>query len=1325
MAIKRVKAPGEVQSLRNELELTQAQFAEKVGVSKVTVARWESGARECRGKYAQAVGALRSQIPALGRGVSSIWNARADEIGRLDSKRAIEIFRHLLSCLARSAHIPSTAIHVTGRIEVADGGVDASIDTDHALPQESPLGTGRTFFQVKTGNAALPWRLASARKETQNLLYGKTGGVLRSQLSEVGKYVYVHFGADATESQRIKAKNNLKKLFTTAGFTELDVEFWGQNEILELLNDFPSLSLAVKEETEFEFLSHEAWAASVNMSLTLHLGEDQQRFVDDIRAQFRDDAVRHIRVLGEPGIGKTRLVLEALNQQGLAPLVVYVPHAEDFEKSKLFSHLLRVDNPFQAILVIDECRTKSRASIWDALKQRSNRCRLVTIDHGPDLSSDDQMRVMSCPPLAESQITEIITDYVGDSMSVSHWARICEGSPRVAHAVGENLKLHPDDLLKEPSTSDLWERFIARYDDRNSEEVRRRRIVLQHIALFERFGFEDPVSEEADFVYSLIQQNASGIGRADFERIINDLRARRIVQGKVTLFIVPRALQIYLWCAFWDEGGRRVSIPDILQRMPAGLHGWFMAPFRFAANSRVARAKAHDLLRPDGIFSEERFLYSSRGASFLSTLAEVAPQDVINLLEATLAQESCEELHSFDDGRQHIVWAIEKVATCEPKLFCRAAKLLLRLAVAENATHSNNSTGTFTSLFGLAFGSVAPTATPPKDRMPVLRSTLNSSDPRERKIVLDACKVALRNPEHTTRWVGPEYQGLRRVELWMPTTWGELFAAYEDVWSLVRSHWAISEGHERQIAAEVLIEGANFAIQVEALAGGVMTTLEELADDPGAKKALIDLIGRATRFMLDSVDEKILQRLKDLDVRITGESLDSRVRRVVFLSDWDDEFDDNGKRSDSFSARIEALAKEAVKNTSFMSGMIKECILTDGHGVYSFGFYVGKHDEKMGYWPSIRSIIVSPSQRHLTQFTAGYLGAIFEQDKVLWEKTVTELIGNETTPTTVINIILLSGMTKRVMDALLDAVESGIVTTEALNSLHYSSRILDVDLKQVERVVEALSQCENETATETALCVIERVYCREDETPPPLPKMLTAKVLTLDAAFTDKKTQMLPYHWAKVAKAYIGQFPDEAKVLFAAVLSRLSDWRMSIRMEDYYNDTLLQIAADAPDACWEIVSNHLTDLESPLALGIRHWLREKPSFGDRRGRKRPITIFNVNTVLDWVAKDPRRRAAYIAELTPKTLDRNDDGELTYELLSKYGDIDRVASSLWCNFRSGGFSGPASEYWRKRQTEARSWLAETSDPNVVPWLQDYLDSLQREIERSEIEEERRF
>lgn len=241
------------------------------------------------------------------------------------------------------------------------------------------------------------------------------------------------------------------------------------------------------------------------MTPLLYLAAPQSEVIEKIRVVLQGTNYQHVRVIGEPGIGKTRLVLEALSAEDLAPAVIYVAHAEDFQRSRLFNELLRADVSYYGIVVIDECVEKERASIWNALKGKRN-IKLVTIDHGPERSGDDEMLVIECPQLPEDQIKATIASYLPKPTDVSHWAQWCDGSPRVAHAVGENLQRTPEDLLKSPATVPMWERFVAGYDRLDSKNAQDALTVLRHVALFTRFGLEEPVSGEAKFIAELVQE---------------------------------------------------------------------------------------------------------------------------------------------------------------------------------------------------------------------------------------------------------------------------------------------------------------------------------------------------------------------------------------------------------------------------------------------------------------------------------------------------------------------------------------------------------------------------------------------------------------------------------------------------------------------------------------------------------------------------------------------------------------------------------------------------------------------------------------------------
>ena len=96
-------------------------------------------------------------------------------------------------------------------------------------------------------------------------------------------------------------------------------------------------------------------------------GESQSKLITNIQNELRrDDDTVHVRVLGEPGIGNTKLVLEATRTSDLKSLVIYCT-ASQFRDSYLMNQILRDDNNFSAVLVIDECDADSRYYIWDKL----------------------------------------------------------------------------------------------------------------------------------------------------------------------------------------------------------------------------------------------------------------------------------------------------------------------------------------------------------------------------------------------------------------------------------------------------------------------------------------------------------------------------------------------------------------------------------------------------------------------------------------------------------------------------------------------------------------------------------------------------------------------------------------------------------------------------------------------------------------------------------------------------------------------------------------------------------------------------------------------
>jgi len=137
-------------------------------------------------------------------------------------------------------------------------------------------------------------------------------------------------------------------------------------------------------------------------------------------------------------------------------------------------------------------------------------------------------------------------------------------------------------------------------------------------------------------------------------------------------------------------------------------------------------------------------------------LTKADPQAALQCLARTVGTLDTDALREFTDGRREVVYALEMIAIWDD-LFADAARLLLRLAEAENETYANNASGVFAGLFSPGYGEVAPTEASPQKRLLVLEEALTSDSEAQRLLALRACDAALET-DHFSRIAGAEQQ---------------------------------------------------------------------------------------------------------------------------------------------------------------------------------------------------------------------------------------------------------------------------------------------------------------------------------------------------------------------------------------------------------------------------------------------------------------------------------------------------------------------------------------------------------------------------------------
>jgi hypothetical protein len=141
-----------------------------------------------------------------------------------------------------------------------------------------------------------------------------------------------------------------------------------------------------------------------------------------------------------------------------------------------------------------------------------------------------------------------------------------------------------------------------------------------------------------------------------------------------------------------------------------------------------------------GALGNFEVLNTDQGAEALDRLVHVDPDLVMSTIDRVFGGLSVDELAGVNEGRRHLVWALEKLVF-RKETFERAARLLRGLGAAETEPGiSNNAAGQFKGLFHLYLSG---TEAKPLSRLKVLDGGLHSTNAKERELCVEALDAML------------------------------------------------------------------------------------------------------------------------------------------------------------------------------------------------------------------------------------------------------------------------------------------------------------------------------------------------------------------------------------------------------------------------------------------------------------------------------------------------------------------------------------------------------------------------------------------------------
>jgi hypothetical protein len=844
---------------------------------------------------------------------------------------------------------------------------------------------------------------------------------------------------------------------------------------------------------------------------------------------------------------------------------------------------------------------------------------------------------------------------------------------------------------------------------------------LMGLSLFSTIGFEGEIQGETEWL-----SKAVGLTFSEFKDVIREQQRRGLVQGEYYLYLTPIILRVHLMREWWETWHLTPNsflrfVESIPETFRADLMGRFEV--RYLGASAAGRKFAREILGPSGLFDDGTLLKSDLGGDFFLSLVEVDPESAVSCLERTVGTWSFETLASFTHGRRQVVNALERIAIWR-ELFTPAARILLKLAEAENETWATNATGVFAHLFSPGPGQVAPTEASPKERFPVLNEALMSSSEKARAIAYKACDQAL-EAHQFSRTSGPEFQGVHRLPLlWKPQTYGELFEAYRRVWQILESRLQAVTGDEKDLIADILLRRTRSIIEIPSLSSMVTNTINLMLEEGlASKRNILSTVIQIIHFDKDLIQPETLSALEGLKQRLTGTSFRDRLTRYVGMSFVEDDFDSEGKPTDHSLSEIKRLALQSVESPQELIRELPSLVTELTDNASRFGYELGLADRAFSLLGHILMAYRSTSASPNTMLIGGYLRAMNEVDYARWEESLFAIAEDPPVRQLLPEITFRSGMSDKAARLVLNQAKDGILAAKDLQIFAFGSVMGEVSEGVFDSWIEYLLELGSRECLALALNLFHFYYLRK-EAKHALPEQRGFQVLTHRSLFESAEhQQMEEYYWTGIGIAFLQSYPSRAIDLAAVILESFGR-QGSVRGGTFSRTdrVINRIANDHPIETWNIVSKYLGPPLDDRSFSLRYWLRGGDHYEAPEGA---LTFFPPEPVFQWVEADIEERSGLIASFVPPKL-FHEANRVCYarEVLVRYGKEEAVLGNLAANFSTEGWVGPGSVHYQNKKEELLRFKASESNPLVRKWIDHYVSDLEFSARRERIEEERR-
>ncbi len=1166
------------------------------------------------------------------------------QIARLGGANFGRFVTRLLDTEAAALGLNGYALETTYLENVGDGGVDAGL---RSAGESFWVPTGESAWQFKAGDLSPSACKAELAGAVRALEVVRGGGSYRLVL-----------GASLT-SQKIRARRDA--LISAAqdigiNLIEGQIEVLAADGLARWVEKYPSLAVSPMLGGMGQVgQGFDQWSQSIRHSTVWVSSEERDAELADVRRLVEEGQQVDLHVDGASGLGKTRLVLEAMRSEAFERLVVYIGASDAFLPSTI-AYLQA--NHRVAILVIDECERKQHEVYAQALTQ-GTLLRLITIGQ-PDARSI-RTAMIRPSPLPDESMRELLTvnrpnlPPEASRVVVQIAAGNVDYALKLALAAIDNQVGSAGQLVQEEDIRAFFSQRLPSGDFFLASAV---------LALFTRFGFDGEMSSELNLI-----AEAVGIPDATLRgaSAMLDDSGLLTTQGRYRS-VGPSPVAIHLASVGWSTLGDRI-VERLIPKLSEDLLDRLLQRAVEMGGQDATSPAVSALLREGGPLDSLTSLEKPRNGQLLGHLAVLAPSAVLDRLAAIFDGASEEDLIDATSARRDLVWALSKIGW-HSEFFSEAANLLLSLAIAENERYINNASGTWVELFGTMLPG---TAAPPAARADYLDFIASSVDVRKRSLVVRAANRSLDG--HESIIASGELQGGLVVEQrGAPRTFGDMFEYHRRVYSTLAA-LANDVDPEVKAAARKAIVGS--------LHGGLMNPVDRdslIALIRGADDALVSDF-RVEVESLRSLFAKV--ELEDEDSRpenleVFAEALPpgnarDRLRVLLQTQAWD-------RAAAEVAAELCVLAGEVdpVAPSTVLMSLIEEEQLPSA---YALGVAVansaGRSEEA---FEGLRGLLGTRNE----QVLIGFLQArALAGEPDAFEDFIDS---SDISPEKALELTVRGPESAR-SRVRVDALLKEVAPSRAARFMLTRARADDPD-DLVDLLVLWDTLCVTQEDYNAVLEFVSLASGSELDASSKLGAAIWA-VLVRREEFPGVGQQS--WGWTRTAGLFIGLKANEVASLVSDLISNGTFSAFSGSEE---SGLLRQAVGESDPSVWGRLMDRLVEGDWRLSLSVQEWLGDAVATG---------------VAEDWVAGD-LGRAQVLASVVKPAGDVL-SSTVVYLLTSFSGD-EQIRNRLVGGFVSGGWVGNESDLLDGQIETVERWRSAASQPAVLSWLRELVQYLRR-------------